>query len=103
VVPPHEADGDRLLASLSAHGWLGRPLLALVSGDGHQALTGSHRLAAARALEMRVPLLVIEADDLDDETYEKIERRLDDDDLLEILDTAGLEEAVELLRQEEEK
>ena len=46
-MPPHDAtDADKLTAlveSMEGHGWIGAPLLV----DGEQALTGSHRIAAA--------------------------------------------------------
>jgi hypothetical protein len=43
------------------HGWLGRPLLVAPVKRGHQALTGSHRLAAAKAAGLgTVPAVVLQ-------------------------------------------
>lgn len=36
-----------LVESMKVRGWAGRPILALDAGDSPQALTGSHRIAAA--------------------------------------------------------
>jgi len=51
----------RLTASMATRGWVGRPLLAVPSGDGFRALTGSHRIAAARAASLEtVPVHVVD-------------------------------------------
>ncbi len=42
----------------------GRPLLVVTMGDGYQALTGSHRWAAAQKLRLDIPSLVIDAEEL---------------------------------------
>lgn len=49
-----------LVESMYRRGWVGRPLLVAVYGDGYQAWTGSHRIAAARVAGIeRVPVKVI--------------------------------------------
>jgi hypothetical protein len=61
----HEATDPRKLArlvkSMSKSGWTGRPVLAMPLADGIQALTGSHRLAAAREAQLdTVPVYVLD-------------------------------------------
>lgn len=72
VYPPHEpsmADHlDALTESMRRDGWQGRPILAFCSGEGDavRALTGSHRIAAARAAGLdTIPVLVLTVDDVD--------------------------------------
>ena len=88
------------IAASLADGWSGRPRLAYrVEGGDVIALTGSHRLAAARALELDgVPVLILDLDAT--ETYEDeygdtvtlyeaiAERHLDDDNRLAVLTAA---------------
>jgi len=52
---------EDLKDDLHENGWLGRPLLAVVTRyGGLQALTGSHRIAAAREVGLEtIPVLVI--------------------------------------------
>jgi len=55
---------NRLVASMRAEGWTGRPALALDMGDHLQALTGSHRIAAAIEADLEtIPVYVISAAD----------------------------------------
>ena len=51
---------ERLIDSMSRDGWVGRPVLALDCGDHLQALTGSHRVAAAEQAGIDVDVYVIE-------------------------------------------
>lgn len=73
IQPVHEArDADKLAALISAMetgGWQGRPLLVQDAGNELWAVTGSHRLAAARKLEMEIPVVITETDfsDCDDD------------------------------------
>lgn len=57
--PFHEVrDQDKLanlVASMEVHGWQGAPLVA----DGEQLVTGTHRYAAAQALEITAPVVDI--------------------------------------------
>ena len=71
VRPPHPvtrpALAARLEASMRARGWVGRPVLveqlARAGRDGarYQGWTGSHRIAAARAAGIEVPIVVVPA------------------------------------------
>lgn len=97
---------DRIVASLLANGWQGRPLLA--TADNY-ALTGTHRIAALRQLmeeyyefdeaqrdkidELTVPVVVIESDVPHHDCQ-------DDDELLAALIELGEADAAEVLRAE---
>lgn len=64
IRPAHEvrdaAKLSTLTASMAANGWSGRAILAYEYAGSVCALTGSHRIAAARAAELaEVPALVI--------------------------------------------
>lgn len=51
---------ESLVESMWAHEWQGRPVLAAEDADGKlQALTGSHRIAAARTTRTHVPVYVV--------------------------------------------
>lgn len=70
IYPPHEVrDEDKyaaLVGAMTDGGWSGRPVLAwrATEDDRVRALTGSHRIAAARAAGLEtIPVLVIECDD----------------------------------------
>lgn len=66
IIPPHEvrdsAKLDALVASMTANGWQGRPLLVAETVHGVRALTGSHRTAAACIAGIDVPVVVLSAD-----------------------------------------
>jgi len=48
-----------LLGKMKAEGWNGRPLLVIQRENGYQAWTGSHRIAAARELNLQIPCYVL--------------------------------------------
>lgn len=68
ILPPHEPrERERhrkLLASMKRGGWRGRPLLVVETSPGRfQALTGSHRIAAARDMGLAsIPAIVMPED-----------------------------------------
>lgn len=66
VYPPHEVTSDdhyaELVESMESDGWVGRPILVLNVHGAMRALTGSHRIAAAAAVGIDVPCMVITAD-----------------------------------------
>lgn len=49
----------RLVESMWAEGWQGRPLLVAETEEGLRAITGSHRLAAAQHTGTYVPCYVV--------------------------------------------
>lgn len=75
--PPHEVRDEikyaALVTAMEAKGWSGREILAVGNEDDAQALTGSHRVAAAQEAKLdTVPVLLLEhAEGLSqDELYE---------------------------------
>ena len=62
--PLHEVRDENKLqsiaTSMTASGWVGRPVLALDCGDYVQAFTGSHRIAAAQIAGIEPEVVVIE-------------------------------------------
>ncbi len=67
ITPLHRIKKSRLhhlrelLRRLRKDGWQGRPILVeLIGRNRYQAWTGTHRLAAARRLHMRVPVVLID-------------------------------------------
>lgn len=65
IDPPHEVRFPGrlrgIVAAMQRTGWRGRPLLvAPTRGGRFQALTGSHRYAAAKKLKLCVPVLVLD-------------------------------------------
>jgi len=51
---------DSIVESMNSNGWIGRPILALNCGDYLQALTGSHRIAAAERAGVEVKVYTID-------------------------------------------
>ncbi len=107
--PPHGVrDTDKLSAieqSMADHGWIGRPIPVYDSGNGLFALTGSHRLAAAKRTGVDVPIVYV--DDVKfnraagkfDKSYSEILRE-SDDDLLQFFESARDSRIISLLRDE---
>lgn len=70
IEPPHEVrDEDKLAAlvdSMTTHGWLGAPIVVIPGEDygwgpcDPQAITGSHRLAAAYEAGIDVPTVPVD-------------------------------------------
>lgn len=94
VLPLHEvrdeAKLEALIASMIVNGWQGRPVLAIDCGDYLQALTGSHRIAAAEAAEIEVETLTISQPTLSDDAELS--------ELFSSLIDGGDEERIEALR-----
>jgi hypothetical protein len=107
ITPPHEVRDteklDSLVASMKKNGWQGRPILAFDVGNGLEALTGTHRLAAAKQAGIEnVPVLKI-SDDIGnyaDEYGRSIKDISDEEDVLEYLKNFGDKDAFELMRAE---
>lgn len=71
IVPVNEVTDRRkyryLTEQFAENGWDGRPVVVIDTGNGYTALTGSHRVAAARAAMIDVPAVVLEySDELSD-------------------------------------
>ena len=110
INPKHEiTDPDklaRLIADMDANGWEGRPLLVAYDGDGYYAMSGTHRLAAARETDTLVPVLLMDNDDLQslctdqDATLDEI-IGLREDNLLAVLEESILSHDYEDLMRAE--
>ena len=63
IEPPHNVRDNKKLLSLTESmkntGWQGRPILTYDVGRGNEALTGSHRIKAAREANIEVPIYEI--------------------------------------------
>jgi ParB-like chromosome segregation protein Spo0J len=111
IQPLHAINDEAKLAaiasSMRASGWQGRALLVYDCGDHYEALTGSHRFAAAELAELyEIPCLVIEESDLrlaldaDDRAVDNITGATDDESREMALRDHGLIDAADLLAEE---
>jgi hypothetical protein len=64
IVPPHNvrdvAKKEKLTENMEKNGWVGRPILVFDAGRGNEALTGSHRIAAAKQAGIEIPIYKID-------------------------------------------
>jgi hypothetical protein len=64
IIPLHEVRDSEKLATIAAsmeqNGWQGHPVLVVDCGEYFQAITGSHRIAAAELAGVEVEFEVIE-------------------------------------------
>lgn len=64
IEPPHNvrdvAKKEKLTENMEKNGWVGRPLLVFDAGRGNEALTGSHRIAAAKQAGIEIPIYKID-------------------------------------------
>lgn len=90
-----------LVREMKRDGWKGRPLLVIEAGGKLTAWTGSHRIAAARIVQLdEVPCYVVaEAEILPFGVTASI-GHVEDWERLEIIRKAGDEEAAHLMWQE---
>jgi hypothetical protein len=93
-----------LVKRMKANGWQGRPVLSFKDETGIHAVTGSHRIAAARKAGISVPYVLIsdEAMEYENENSQGIFEWIgnDDDWLLDHLIEAGDTRAVNLMKAE---
>ena len=104
---------DALVKLMEKDGWVGPPILVADSpARGTLALTGSHRVAAARKAGVEVPVKHIESKDIEkwiDETTEFFQADVDDfisgrnEDRLERLLEIGNKDDIALMRYEIDK
>jgi len=94
---------EALIVSMDRDGWVGDDLLVVAIDEcPHQAITGSHRYAAAAALGIEVPVTVLSSID-DDVSNDDLSAELkysDDFDRLEILTRSGCQRAIDLMTAE---
>ena len=64
IIAPHKPDAERMASITDDMRRLGAPTIRVVAdGDRYIALEGSHRLAAAKALDITVTIRVMDMDD----------------------------------------
>jgi hypothetical protein len=109
IVPPHGVrDKEKLLSltkSMKDSGWQGRPIITYDVGRGEEALTGSHRIEAAKKANIDVPIYKIEnAGDYVDKNGKSILDLgfMELNDQIKWLNKFGDKNAAKLLRQEPE-
>ena len=109
IEPPHEVrDAEklsRLTESMKNGGWQGRPILAYDIGNGPEALTGSHRIMAARNAGLdEIPISLVDSaiGDYADEAGNTIRdvSYWEPHDIAKWLDDFGDKSAADLLMQD---
>lgn len=109
IVPPHEVrDKNKLVnltESMKSGGWEGRPILYYDVGRGPEALTGSHRIAAAKKAGIdEIPVVKVQdeiGDYLDDKGRSIIDMSHESaDDISKFLRDFGDEDAADLMMLE---
>jgi predicted SprT family Zn-dependent metalloprotease len=108
ILPPNPAwpPSVRALAEdMRQRGWVGRPIVAVFFkyDDMLTALTGSHRIAAARDAGIEVPIVEVDGSSLSNRFLEKLgDGALDDEERLSLLRASlgGKHPAVRLLQEE---
>lgn len=102
IQPPHEVQDEekveQLAASMreAADGWVGRPLVVWRAHGVCQALTGSHRLAAARLVMSAIPCLILTEEQA---TAAKLGWNTQEDWVASNLQMSGYEELAGLVAQ----
>jgi ParB-like nuclease domain. len=114
IAPLHDADDveklNALTEDMEENGWVGSPIVVYQSGDGFQAMNGSHRLAAALTAGLdEIPVEIISCEMITGEQYEILEAYHDADGFVTALEdligdgVAGLDAALDIMRAEIEK
>jgi hypothetical protein len=103
ISPLHDVEHQdlyaQLVTSLYRNGWMGRPILAAELDGEICALTGSHRIAAARHNDMDVPVYLVKL------SRRQIDRCLEgfQDDRLAVIQETGDAAAIALFELELEE
>jgi ParB-like chromosome segregation protein Spo0J len=105
---PHEVRDVKKLEDLKnkmiSNGWQGRPILTADLGSGNEALTGSHRIRAAKAAGVEVPIVRVSDDiaDYADDAGNTIRDAMyfEPDELANFLEKFGDKDAAKLMREE---
>jgi len=109
IEPPHgvrdQKKLDSLVESMKEKGWVGRPILAYDIGRGPEALTGSHRIQAARKAGIdEIPVVMVdnEIGNYIDEAGESISEASykDADEVSDFLRKFGDKDAADLMMLE---
>ena len=104
VTPMHEVRDEAklqsIIASMESTGWTGRPVLVFDDAEGqYKAITGSHRIAAAKAVGIEIPVAIISDDDCAI-VIDELDYASDDYDREKVLRDAGLIEAADIMAAE---
>jgi hypothetical protein len=87
VNPITDQDKFKAIAhSLRTEGWKGNPILVMQEGDTYAALTGSHRIYAARDVGVNVKATTIDISRLTLTDIEELQSAMDDDARLAIME-----------------
>ena len=96
---------EALVKGMARDGWTGRPVLVWKNGKKNQALTGSHRIAAARKVGIDVPVVFVSNDAAKWEDpngmFTTFQDAIDDQRQSSFLDKAGDAKAANLMAQED--
>lgn len=91
---------ETLTGSMREAGWTGRPLIVVEIAEWYQAITGSHRLAAAEAAGIEeIPCVIITRVELEAAAL-TVNDFWDDEITLNLLRQMGNVEAVAVMAQE---
>ncbi len=96
---------EKLAKSMAKDGWVGRPVLTYEGANGTTALTGSHRIAAAKKSDIEVPIMDVDDDvlyftDEDGNTLTDYIGTGDDNALVKFLREAGDNRSADLVQAE---
>lgn len=114
IVPLHEPKNMHLFATIlqnmCVNGWVGDPIAAVEIDGTFFALTGSHRIAAAKACEIQeIPVEVIPDGTFTAEQWEELGRARNTDEIKNTLQwfyddgIKGVNSVLKLLEKEVEK
>lgn len=101
----NSTDADHLaeiVNSMTENGWQGRPvIIANNANEGYEAITGSHRITAAKETGTNIEAIVFE---IDDYNWEILECKTDEDRLAlmeELLENNYIDENIVKIMREE--
>jgi len=108
IEPPHGvrdiAKKEKLTENMEKNGWVGRPILVFDAGRGNEALTGSHRIAAAKQAGIEIPIYKIDESigDYADKNGNTIfdAAYFEQEDIVKFLKKFGDKDAAKLMEQE---
>lgn len=90
---------EAIAGSMRANGWIGRPILVDDEDSNEpKALTGTHRLAAAELAGVEPVVYSLEGTGVD--VAALFFDCVDDDDMVDVIEDSGDEEAIRIMREE---
>ena len=86
IEAPHEVRDEKklndLTESMAKNGWQGPPILAYYDGDMLQAVTGSHRIAAAETSGIEIPVSIMGFENASEDDLYDFLNAYEDEDIL---------------------